>query len=276
MKGRVTKLAISNIAWLAAEEPLIADHMQAQQIAGVEVAPTMIWSNPVNVSADELHRYRQFWAQRGIQIVALQSLLYGRPDLTIFDNKAQRRETLKYLGDLMPLAAMLGARSLVFGSPKNRQVKNLPAATVEEIALEFFHAAAEIALLHDVILCIEPNPIQYECDFATNSAAALTLVNKVNHRGFGLHLDSAALHLSEENVADVLANCAGSVCHFHASEPYLAPLGQGGVEHKMIGRLLKGVGYPNWVSVEMRRNPAVDAVVEIQRVATFLRACYGD
>ena len=270
------KLAISNIAWSAAEESLIADRLQEQRIAGVEIAPTMIWPSPLDASRDDMRRYRGFWAQRGIQIVALQALLYGRPELTIFDNDAQRRETLKYLGQIMSLGAVLGARSLVFGSPKNRQVKNLPAETVEEIALEFFHAAGEIAVLHDVVLCIEPNPVQYECDFVTNSAEALSLVRKVNHRGFGLHLDTAALLLSEENVSDVLARCAGALCHFHASEPYLAPLGQGGVEPQVIGGLLKGVDYPNWVSVEMRRNPAVDAAVEIQRVATILRACYGD
>jgi sugar phosphate isomerase/epimerase len=202
-------------------------------------------------------------------------LLYGRPDLTIFDSKEQRQETLHYLRSIMHLAGLLGARSLVFGAPKNRQMKDLSVDVAEEIALEFFHAAAEIAIKYEVVLCIEPNPVHYECDYVTTSVQGLALVKKVNHPGFGLHLDAAGLTLSEENLEEVLVNCRGAICHFHASEPYLGPLGMGGVDHTTIGALLKRIEYPNWVSVEMRPNPDVDPIVELRRVVSFLQETYG-
>jgi sugar phosphate isomerase/epimerase len=39
--------------------------------------------------------------------------------------------------------------------------------------------------------------------------------------------------------------------HFHASEPHLVPLGQGGVDHAAVASALRSAGYERWVSVEM-------------------------
>ena len=154
------KLAISNIAWPTSEEEMAARIMQEAQIGGVEVAPTKLWPKPLEATDDDLARYRHFWAAHGIAIVAVQSLLFGRPDLTIFENAVKRRETLAYLRRIMRLSAQLGAHVLVFGSPKNRKVNDLPPATVETIAVDFFHAAGEVAAAYELLLCIEPNPAQ--------------------------------------------------------------------------------------------------------------------
>lgn len=269
------KLAISNIAWPTETEADIAAVMQALQIPGVEIAPTKIWPHPLQATAAEVTAYRQFWQRYNIQIVALQALLYGRADLTIFAGVEKRRETLDYLRGIMELGARLGARILVFGSPKNRLVGTLPLTTAEEIALSFFYNVGEMAAAHGVIFCLEPNPKSYGCDFINTAAEGLALVQRVHSRGFSLHLDAGAMTMNQEPIAETLRQSRPHLSHFHASEPGLAPLGTGGTDHATLAAALRKIAYHRWVSVEMRPNSATDAVTEMQRVGTFLREVYG-
>ena len=268
------KLCISNIAWASQDEPIAAEVLAECGIARVEVAPTKTWDKPLRASDDDIERYRNFWSERGISIVALQALLFGRPDLTIFENAETRAETLDYLRGIVRLGSKLGARVLVFGSPKNRRVNGLPRQEVDDIAVSFFGAAGEAAQEEDVILCIEPNPREYGCDFVTTSAEGLELVRKVDIAGFGLHLDAAAMTLSGESLELALTSAAGSICHFHASEPHLGPFGKGGTDHETLVSLLSQIEYSECVSVEMSYDPDAETATELRRVLTYLKETY--
>jgi sugar phosphate isomerase/epimerase len=128
------KIAISNIAWQIEEEPAIANLLQQLNIKGVEIAPTKIWQNPLTATDAEIKNYREFWQGYGIEIVAMQALLFGRNDLTIFESKEKRQATLSYLYKIIELGNKLGVNVLVFGSPKNRTIGDLPEAEVQKIA----------------------------------------------------------------------------------------------------------------------------------------------
>ncbi|WP_017326277.1 sugar phosphate isomerase/epimerase [Synechococcus sp. PCC 7336] len=246
------KVAISNIAWQVEEEEAIAIIMQELDIKGVEIAPTKIWESPLTIADGEIELYRNFWQSRGIQIVAMQALLFGRPDLTIFQDAQKRKETFEYLSGMIQLGSKLGARTLVFGSPKNRKISNIELQEAEEIALSFFYELGEVAKKNGIIFCIEPNPKAYSCDFVINSSQGLELVNKTNNEGFGLHLDAAGMTLSEEVIELALKRCFSRLCHFHISEPYLVPVGEGGVDHQTFANTLANLNYDGWTSIEMR------------------------
>lgn len=256
------RIAISNIAWQTAEEPAMATLLQARGIAGVEVAPTKIWPSPLTASAAELAAYRRFWQHHGIEIVALQALLYGRPDLKLFASAANRRETLQYLRGTIAVAAQLGARILVFGAPKNRQYgPYCSEAEALEIACEFFGQLGETARERGCQACIEPNPPRYHCDFVTTVRQGLDLVARVDSPGFGLHLDAAALTLAGETPAAVLPDALPRTCHFHISEPQLGAVGEvtaSTVPHGQLGQLLLANNYSGWRSIEMRAQDPAD------------------
>jgi sugar phosphate isomerase/epimerase len=264
------KLAISNIAWSKEEDARVADLMTKCGFAGLEVAPTMIWEAPLAVTETQARDYRRPWNDRGIEVVALQALLFGRPDLTLFEEAETRERTLEHLRGLMRLARWLGARVLVFGAPKNRRLGRTSASEAEEVALAFFGAAGADALAHEVVIAIEPNPPQYECDFVTTSGQGLDLVRRVGSAGFGLHLDAAAMTLAGESLSDSISACAGAIAHFHASEPFLGPVGEGGVDHESLASALRGTDYSHWVSIEMR--PAAAA---LPKVLSYVARTYG-
>lgn len=269
------KTAISNIAWNLADDAWVADLMVELGVTGVEIAPTKIWQKPLLATATELRDYRRFWEQRGIRIVAMQSLLFGRADFQVFEDRGKRDELLQYLDGIMALAGALGAGPLVFGSPKNRKVGGRPRAEVDAIALDFFRRAGDAAVKHGVTLCIEPNPTQYECDYVTCAQQGLELVRAVDHPGFRLHLDAAGMTLAGDEIEGSLRGARDLLCHFHVSEPNLGSVGKGGVQHEVHARVLRELGYRGFASVEMRFDPAVDLEVELRRVMGLLRTTYG-
>src|SRR5207253_1712162 len=138
-----------------------ADLLRRLGVSGVELAPTKVWPKPLEATAAEVAACRHFWEGHGLQVRALQALLFGRPDLLVFGDPAVRRRCLEYLSGMCGLAEQLGATVLVFGSPANRATAGRSAAEVESIAVEFFGRVAEAAEHHGVTFCLEPNPVAY-------------------------------------------------------------------------------------------------------------------
>jgi sugar phosphate isomerase/epimerase len=267
------RLAISNLAWPPERDEEVARLLRSLGADGIEVAPTRIWPRPLEAGADAIRAYRHFWEDRGFAIVAMQALLFGRPELTIFESSDARRHTLDYLDGICRLGGLLGARALVFGSPRNRSIGSLSPAEVEAIAVPFFRHVGTIARSHGVVVCIEPNPAAYQCDYVTTVAEAARLVDAVGEEGFGLHLDVGELLCNQEPVDQVLAAYALRARHFHISEPFLAAVGTSqGAPHRQIGTALRAGGYDGWVSIEMREAP--DVLGAIDGAVRLARACY--
>jgi D-psicose/D-tagatose/L-ribulose 3-epimerase len=246
------KLCISNIAWDADEDAAIAELLRQFGVQGVEIAPTKIWPNPAGVAGEAVAEYRAFWETRGMPIAALQALLFGHPELTIFRDQATRDQTIDYLGEIAVLGGALGAGVLVFGSPKNRAIGSSAADEVRRIGVDFFRKAGEAACRAGVRIAIEPNPPEYGCDYVRTVEEAVDLVRRVDHPGFGLHMDASAMILNGEDFESAIEGAAGLMAHFHISDPHLAVLGAHPEEHRRIAAALRRTGWTGWVSIEMR------------------------
>ncbi len=268
------KVSISNIAWNRSEEDAVAQIMADYGVCGVEIAPTKIWAAPDKASDDAVQKYRDYWASRKIQIVAFQSLLFGKPELELFKSRAAREATFNYLSRIISLASRLGAQVLVFGSPKNRLVGEMDAVEALDIALEFFSRIGEVAARHEVCFCIEPNPAAYGCDFICTAAEGRELVERVNHSGFRLHLDTAAMSLNGEPYEQVIEDCFEWLAHFHVSEPQLGAVGRGSTDHARIARRLRALGYDRWVSIEMRNGWTTPNTEAVRTALEFVANTY--
>src|SRR3989339_1506991 len=123
------KLAISNLAWDEAENQKIASLLSKYKIKAIEVACSKV---------SNLKKYREFWDNQGIKIIATTSLLYGHPELTLFENAKTRNQTLEHLKHQADLANQLGAKIMMFGSPKNRIKGKLTNEETLKISRDFF------------------------------------------------------------------------------------------------------------------------------------------
>jgi sugar phosphate isomerase/epimerase len=269
------KIAISNIAWEQVEEPAIRELMRRYGAAGVEIAPTKIWPIPDKAGAQETTAVRESWCRDGFQVVAMQSLLFGHPELTIFDGDDARAATEDYLQNIIRIAGCLGAGALVFGSPKNRLRGSRPSSEIDRIAGGFFRAMAESAVESSTCFCLEPNPPEYGCDYVTTVNEALEVIKAIDHPGLRFNLDTGILTMNGEPVESTLEAAFSWIGHVHISEPQLGLVGSGGVAHKRIGTALRGLGYDGWVSIEMRSG---GHGTNLERVETALKTaveCYA-
>lgn len=247
------KLSISNIAWLPEENDDIIEVLNRLCIAGVEVAPTLLFEHPADRTDVEIEEVRQSWNNNGIQIIALQSLLFGRPELTLFDRSEIRDHTLQYLKQIVKLGSKLGASSLVFGSPRVRNIGNLSRNRAIDIAVNFFGELADTALGNHTCLCMEPNAREYGCDFVTTLSEAVDIVRHIDHPGFRIIVDTGNMMLNGETV-DELDEAFPYLQHFHISEPFLKKISTSRFDHKRIGDYLKQNDYQGWISIEMRND----------------------
>src|SRR5205814_634198 len=151
-----------------------------------------------------IDEYRRFWESRGISIIAAQALLFGHPELTLFEDAAIRERTFAHVSGMVRVCARLGAQALVFGSPKNRRIGNRNLMDVFPIAIDFFGRLGEIAAASATCIALEANPPEYCADFITDAGQAATLVMLVNHPGFRLHLDSACMTLVGDDPDEVI------------------------------------------------------------------------
>lgn len=262
------KLAVSNIAWTPAEEPAVAAELQSLGVKYVEIAPTKIWEDPTKVTDEQIQQYVDFWGKHDIKIVAFQSMLFGRLDLTMFDDAATRQSTLEYLDKFIDLAGRTGAEVLVFGSPKNRHVKSSSADEAWQIAKQFLGQLGDSAIQHRTNFCIEPNAKAYDCNFVTTAAEGLKLVEDVDNPGFELHLDAAIMSMEGDDPLISITTARDHLRHFHISAPMLQPIEEQEVDHQAMADALRSINYKHHVSIEMRPG---DEGTNAQRVRAAVR-----
>lgn len=269
------KIAISNIAWNVQEDEYILKLLKKYAISGVEIAPTKIWKNPTEESYETISKYRKYWEKNGISVSSTQSILFGHPELLIFGNKDKRNATLNYLEKMIRVSAELGAKVIVFGSPKNRNRFNINKVKALDIASEFFFKIATTSKRYNVFFCIEPNPIEYGTNFVNNTDEAVELVKNINHPNFRLHLDSGTMTVNGENVEEAITYGFPYLRHFHISEKILAPIGKGKTDHKKIANILRALNYKHWVSIEMRGMENSSNVDVVDEALKFTSAIYS-
>lgn len=268
---------ISNIAWHPSLNDQVARILRDAGLTAIEIAPTTVWDQPLLASPEDVQDLRGWWERQGLEIVAFQSLLFGRDDLRLFDGEEERHELLEYLDGIVELGVRLGAQAFVFGSPKARMRDGLAIERANEIATSFFREVGERAARRGVAVCIEANPPAYGADFVVNAREALSLVEAVDHRGFGLHLDAACMHLAGDDPHEAIRAGAERLRHFHVSEPHLAPVGDpdSSVDHAGAAAALRDNEYGQYVSVEMRAVDQERQLETVRQAIQFLTATYA-
>ena len=254
------KLAISNIAWEEHNDPKVLSMLKNYKVSGIEVAPTKIWPAWEGASYQNARNYKKFMTNEGFELPAMQAILFGKPKLQIF-NVDSHKAFFEHTKLVANLAQGLECSFLVWGAPKNRKRGQKLYEEAFKLATEFFYKVGEICKDYDCCVGLEPNPVEYGCDFINNVSDARALVKAVNHPHFRLHLDSGAIHMCGGDMELVIQE-AGDVGHYHISEPMLNPIFNGIVNQQKGIKALRSIGYDKWVSIEMR-SPETPSLLEL-------------
>lgn len=246
------RLAISQIAWDVAEDEAVAALLKRYRIDAIDTAPGKYFPDPKNADAAAIAVVRDWWAVRNIEITGMQALLFGTTGLNLFGTPEVQQAMLDQLEAVCRIAAGLGAPRLVFGSPKNRDRSGLSDQQAADIALPFFRRLGDIAAAHGVVICLEPNPACYACNFMTSADETASMVRRVDHPGIRMQLDTGAIAINGEDADALIAAHAPLIGHIHASEPQLVPLGDDALTpHGRIAAAVAAALPAHVVSIEM-------------------------
>jgi D-psicose/D-tagatose/L-ribulose 3-epimerase len=245
-------LSVSNIAWPAAMDEPALTLLGYGGISAIEVAPTRLWPDWVGASAGRATEVARDLARRGFRVSSLQAILFSKPECRLFGSDDDRKLLFYHLAFCADLACGLGAKYIVFGAPKNRELSGVSEADAFQIACEFFGVVGSHFRQRGVCLCLEPNPPEYGCQFIVDSSQAARLVRAVNSEGFRLHLDTGCMHLAGEDPGEAIRQHADILRHFHVSEPFLGSFEEPVIDHRPVVEALEEAGYANWITLEMR------------------------
>ena len=243
------KFSVSNLAFKDYSLSNALKLLQNSQITGLEIAPTLIWEDPTHASGRDRKNIRDLVSDHGLSIVALQSLLYKKPHLQLF-NDSTRSTLLEYLKEMVRLCVELGGSFLSFGAPKNRKRGSLKFNEAISRAAPFFFELSEYAKASDTTICIEPVATTYDCDFITHTSEAVQLLEMVGHSHLKLLLDSGTLIINKEDCGATIQKNNHHIAHFHINDPHLFPPSREFKEHLIISDTLRSTGYTEWLTLE--------------------------
>lgn len=82
--------------------------------------------------------------------------------------------------------------------------------------------------------------------------------------------------LSNESITQALQQSFSQLCHFHISEPLLAPIGEDNVNHQTFAETLVNLNYQGWVSVEMKAQHPISNTLKVSKALKFAIKYYGN
>ena len=268
------KISVSNIAWGNQSLSYFLDYIRKVGCSGVEIAPSVIWSDPIKSSNLERLELLNSIKKSGLELVGFHSLLYNRPDLQLFLNKDSRKATKNYICELVNLCSELGGQQLIFGSPKNRLLHGKNYNECFEQANEDFLEIAEFSKKKSIFFCIEPLGSN-ETEFIKTLKEGGDMVEEINHPYLKLHLDSKAIFSTKENPSEITKKYKKFLQHVHVGDQNLLEPGTINTEHHKIGAALRNINYSKYVSIEMKKNNK-DVKASLTRSISYVKKHYID
>lgn len=268
------KLSISNIAWSSDLDTSAASLLHERGVRFIDIAPGRYFAEPTKATDAEIGHVAFWWKTRGFAFAGMQSLLFGTRGLNVFGTKEQRGKMLEHLKAICHIGAILDARKLVFGSPRNRDRTGLSDAEAEALAQDFFLQLGDIAAGEGVTICVEPNPIIYGANFLTTTQEAFNFVSSLNHPAVKIQLDTGTM-LENGESACVITKAASQIGHIHISEPHLSPVGGHRERHAEFCSAIKEIGYTAPVTLEMLVRPPLQLLETLSKSILFAQDIYG-
>jgi D-psicose/D-tagatose/L-ribulose 3-epimerase len=220
---------------------------------GIEIAPVTLTDDPTALTTSDTAAWRHAAAQAGLPITSLHYLLRAPAGLSITTaDAAVRRRTIEVMRALCALAADLGARVLVHGSPDQRTLAPGDEDESRKRGIDCFAAVAEAAAQANVTYCIEPLA-RNQTAFVNTIEEAAAIVRAINSQAVRTMIDCSAAGQTEAvQVADLIARWVptGLIGHIHFNDPNRRGPGEGAMAFAPILAALRASNYAGNSAVE--------------------------
>ena len=229
------------------------DLMKKLGYDGVEIAPVTLSDEPHLLPAARRSEIKKIAADAGLPITSLHYLMVAPKGLSITaKDPATRKLTFEVMRGLVTLAADLGAKLLIHGSPAQRQFEPGDETDGHKRGVEYFAAAGEAARAAGITYLLEPLARGHTA-FVNTVEEAAAIVRAIDNAGLRTMLDCSAAGLSEaEPVADILKKWlpSGLIAHIHFNDPNRRGPGEGELQFGPIVAAIEAAGYSGIAAIE--------------------------
>jgi len=221
---------------------------------GIEIAPFTCAKYVTDVSQQRRSEIKDLAARHGLEISGIHWVLVEAEGMHMtHPDHAVRQRTQQYFRDLVSFCHDLGGKSIVVGSPKQRNLE--PGVSLDQAtqwASEVFAPAVADAEEAGVTICFEPLAPS-ETNFVNTAAEAISFIQRIPSPAFKIILDVKAMCSMGKPIPQIIQESAQHFAYFHANDANLKGPGFGEVDFVPIAQALNQVGYQGYVSVEVFR-----------------------
>jgi D-psicose/D-tagatose/L-ribulose 3-epimerase len=220
---------------------------------GIEIAPVTLSDEPHLLPAARRKEIKKIAGDAGVPITSLHYLMVAPKGLSITaKDPTVRSRTLDVMRGLIALAADLGARLLIHGSPAQRQLEAGDEIDSEKRGIEYFAAAAQAAHAAGLTYLLEPLARDHT-GFVNTVEQAVAIVRSIGNPGLRTMLDCSAAGLSEaEPIPTMLQKWlpSGLIAHIHFNDPNRRGPGEGALAFGPIVAALRAGNYSGIAAIE--------------------------
>ena len=219
---------------------------------GIEIAPFTLDQNPHRLSPTKIAKVKKIAADAGVEITSLHYLMVAPAGLNITDrDKTVRGRSVEVMRALCGLAAELGAKMLIHGSPAQRTIEPGDEAEGKKRGLESFAAAAEAADKAGVTYIVEPLAPQ-DTSFVTSVDEAAAIVRAIGRTSLKTMIDCSAMGRAGYAIPDLIRKWlpSGLIAHVHLNDPSRRGPGEGEMKFAPILEALFEQNYSGMAAIE--------------------------
>ena len=219
---------------------------------GIEIAPFTLDENPHRLPAARLAETKRIAADAGIEITSLHYLMVAPAGLNMTSlDPAVRARSVEVMRALCGLAAELGAKLLIHGSPAQRTLEPGREAEGKKHGIESFAAAAEAAAKARVTYLVEPLAPQ-DTSFVTSIDQGVEIVRAINSPALKTMIDCSAMGRAGYSIPDLIRRWlpSGLIAHIHLNDPNRRGPGEGEMQFAPILAALAEQKYSGMAAIE--------------------------
>jgi len=181
-----------------------------------------------------------------------------------------RKNAMAYVRHCVDAAKTLGSTNVVgpLYSAVGRTWQSTPDERKKDTDLLVGELKELSAYAHErgVVLCVEPLN-RFETSFLNMASQAIEIVDRVDHPGCGLLLDTFHMNIEERSVGDAIRAAGSRLKHLHACENDRGAPGSGHVQWTEVADACRAINYTGPAVIES----FTSAVKSIARAAAIWR-----
>ena len=78
------RISISNLAWDVSEDVDVLSLLKEFQVDAIDIAPGKYFPEPAKATTADILTVKTWWKEQGVDIIGMQSLLFGTTGLNVF------------------------------------------------------------------------------------------------------------------------------------------------------------------------------------------------